>query len=51
MYGLDRQDRFEVAVISIDWLVLTINGALLSIVFRRRLTAARDSHVSTAAPV
>jgi hypothetical protein len=34
-YGLDRQDRFEVAVISIDWLVLIINGILLSIVFKR----------------
>lgn len=36
-YGLDRQDRFEIAVISIDWLVLVINGILLSIVFRRQL--------------
>ena len=36
-YGLDRQDRFEVAVISIDWLVLIINGILLSIVFKRQL--------------
>jgi hypothetical protein len=36
-YGLDRMDRFEVAVISIDWLVLIINGVLLSLVFRRQL--------------
>ncbi len=36
-YGLDRQDRFEVAVISIDWLVLIINSVLLSIVFKRQL--------------
>jgi hypothetical protein len=36
-YGLDRQDRFEVAVISIDWLVLIVNGVLLSIVFKRQL--------------
>lgn len=36
-YGLDRQDRFEVAVISIDWLVLIINGVLLSFVFKRQL--------------
>ena len=36
-YGLDRQDRFEVAVISIDWLVLIINGVLLSIVFKRQM--------------
>ena len=36
-HGLNRQDRFEVMVISIDWLVLVINGILLSIVFRKRL--------------
>ena len=36
-YGLDRQDRFEVAVISIDWLVLIVNGILLSIVFKQQL--------------
>ena len=42
-YGLDRQDRFEVAVLSIDWLVLIINGVLLSIVFRRQLKAEQKS--------
>lgn len=36
-YGLDRQDRFEVTVISINFLVLIVNGVLLSIVFRRKL--------------
>jgi hypothetical protein len=36
-YGLDRKDRFEVAIISIDWLVLLINGILLGIVFKRQL--------------
>ena len=41
-YGLDRMDRFEVAVISIDWLVLIINGVLLSLVFRRQLKAKRE---------
>jgi hypothetical protein len=40
-YGLERQDRFEVAVITIDWLVLIINGALLSAVFSRQLKANR----------
>lgn len=35
-HGLDREDRFEIAAISIDWLVLIINGVLLSIVFKRR---------------
>jgi hypothetical protein len=36
-YGLERLDRFEVLVISIDWLILIVNGILLSILFRRRL--------------
>ena len=36
-YGLERQDRLEVAIISIDWLVLIVNGLLLSVVFRRQL--------------
>jgi len=36
-YGLERLDRFEVLIISIDWLVLIVNGILLSIVFRRQL--------------
>jgi hypothetical protein len=35
-YGLERLDRFEIAAISIDWLVLLINGVLLSVLFRRR---------------
>jgi hypothetical protein len=41
-YGLDREDRFEVAVISIDWLVLVINGVLLSLVFRRQPKVRRE---------
>ncbi len=36
IYGLDRQDRFEVAIISIDWLVLLINGILLGLWFRKQ---------------
>jgi hypothetical protein len=39
-FGLDRQDRFEVAVISVDWLVLIINGILLGVLFKKRLKAA-----------
>ena len=42
-YGLDRQDRFEVAILSIDWLVLIINGVLLSIVFRRQFRAEQET--------
>ena len=36
-YGLDRQDRFEVIAISLNWLTLIINGILLGAIFRRRL--------------
>jgi len=46
-YGIDRSYRFEVVVISIDWLVLIINGILLSIVFRRRFKAERELKLST----
>jgi len=42
-YGLEKQDRFEVLAISIAWLVLIINGVLLSIVFRRQLKAEPKS--------
>jgi hypothetical protein len=47
MYGLDRMDRFEVAVIGIDWLVLVINGVLLSVLFRRQLkvSGVSDDHL------
>jgi hypothetical protein len=38
-YGLNRQDRFEVVALSVDWLVLIINGILLSILFKRRINA------------
>jgi hypothetical protein len=37
LFGLDRQDRFEISIISIDWLVLIINGVLLGIFFRRKM--------------
>lgn len=36
-YGIDRKDRFEVMAISISWLVLIINGVLLSIFFKKRM--------------
>ncbi|MBN1183588.1 MAG: hypothetical protein JXB49_14960 [Bacteroidales bacterium] len=36
-HGIVRKDRFEVAVISIDWLVLIVNGILISKVFNRAL--------------
>jgi hypothetical protein len=37
IYGLGRMDRFEIAAISIAWLVLAANGVLLSFLFRRRV--------------
>jgi hypothetical protein len=36
-------DRFEIAAISIDWLVLAINGVLLGILFWRPLKASRGA--------
>jgi hypothetical protein len=36
IYGLERLDRFEIVAISIDWLILVINGVLLAILFRRQ---------------
>lgn len=38
-YGLARQDRLEVAILSIDWLGLLVNGVLLALVFRQRMKA------------
>ncbi len=41
LYGIYREYRFEVAAISIDWLVLIVAGILLSLVFRRAMRQAR----------
>ncbi len=41
-FGFDRQDRFEIVVISVTWLVLIVNGVLLSLVFRSRLQDGTD---------
>ena len=44
MYGIEREYRFEVFAISIDWLVLVIAGALLAAIFwRARMSVARSS--------
>ena len=37
IYGIMRDYRFEIIVISIDWLVLMINGILTGIVFKQAL--------------
>lgn len=39
-YGIAREYRFEVAVITINWLVLIISGILVSIVFQRAMRLA-----------
>jgi hypothetical protein len=44
-YGFDKQDRFEVAVLSVDWLALIVNGILLSRVFRRQLRKNENAAV------
>ncbi len=40
-YGINRSYRFEVAVITIDFFVLIINGILLNLMFKRRLKAVK----------
>ncbi|MDD3654885.1 MAG: hypothetical protein PHO01_12045 [Desulfotomaculaceae bacterium] len=34
-YGIHREYRFEVAVITVNWIVLIVSGLLLSILFKR----------------
>jgi hypothetical protein len=41
-YGLNREYRFEVATISINWLALIPTGILLSFIFRRELKASLE---------
>jgi hypothetical protein len=44
-YGLARDYRFEVAVITINWIVLIVAGILVSLVFKRAL--ACDPHAGS----
>jgi hypothetical protein len=37
LYGINREYRFEVAVITINWTVLIVSGILLSVVFKRAM--------------
>lgn len=37
-YGIHREYRFEVAVITIDWMVLIVSSLVLSFVFKRQVT-------------
>ncbi|MEN9936717.1 MAG: hypothetical protein RLZZ387_3296, partial [Chloroflexota bacterium] len=47
-YGLEREDRLEVALIAIDWLVLLVSGVLASFMFRARLAEGSDVRAATA---
>jgi hypothetical protein len=33
--GIDRGDRFEIAVISVVWLTLIVTAPLVAVIFRR----------------
>ena len=49
-YGIEREYRFEVAAISINWLTLIVSGILLGLVFRRALvesSRSQKTHLST----
>ncbi len=46
IYGLDRQDRFEVVGLTVDWLVEIVNGVLLSIVFRRQVKENKTTYLT-----
>ena len=35
LFGLDKQDQFEIAIISIDWITLIIVGIMLFNLFRK----------------
>jgi hypothetical protein len=39
-YGIAREYRFEVMVISINWIVLLVSGILLSVLFRRAMSTS-----------
>ena len=40
-YGLDRSYRFEVVLISVNWLVIIVVGVLLSVFFRRKMVISQ----------
>ncbi|MGA9595096.1 MAG: hypothetical protein WBV06_03000 [Acidimicrobiia bacterium] len=42
-YGLNRQDHLEVAAIAVDWLVLIVNGILVALLLRKRLSSPAAS--------
>jgi hypothetical protein len=46
--GLDRQDTFEIVVISIVWMTLVVGGPLMAVVFRRAALQEADSQPARA---
>jgi hypothetical protein len=42
-YGIDRSYRFEVAAISINWIVCIVGGILLTIHFRKKIKSQHSS--------
>lgn len=42
-YGHQRGYRFEIVVLSVDWLMLIVGGALMAVVFRRELHPSKPS--------
>lgn len=47
-YGIHREYRFEIAVITINWLSLIISGIMMSIVFQRAYKESMNEHVARA---
>jgi len=42
-YGIEREYRFEIVVISIDWLVLIVSSILISLFFRKKLRSEKQT--------
>lgn len=49
-YGLQREYRFEITTISINWFTLIAAGILLSILFKRALAASVDEQKASPSP-
>lgn len=37
LYGINKQDRFEIAIISIEWLCLIVVGFIISRIYNREI--------------
>ena len=45
IYGLDKKDRFEVIVISVNWLVLIVNGILIGKVYMKKMKVNKITNI------